>query len=70
MEIAIYIGLTTALVELLKSLDVIANRWLPVVSLIIGGVFGYLAGLDLITMLTIGLSASGFYSAQKTVRGN
>lgn len=70
MEIAIYIGLTTALVELLKSLDVMPNRWLPVMSLIIGGVFGYLAGFDLVTMLTVGLSASGFYSAQKTVRGN
>lgn len=69
MELAILIGVTTALVELIKHIDVLPTRFYPIVSLIIGAVLGYFGGFDWLTMLVIGLSASGFYSAQKTVRG-
>lgn len=70
MEIGIFIALTTAIVEMIKQIDFLPSRFLPVLSLVIGGLFGYFAGLDFVTTLTIGLSASGFYSAQKAMRGN
>lgn len=69
MELALYIGVTTALVELIKHGDFLPSRFYPIVSLLVGASFGYFAGFDWLNCLVIGLSASGFYSAQKTVRG-
>lgn len=68
MELAIYIGLTTALVELIKRLG-LNSRFAPVLSLLIGLGFAFYAKADLVSGLVIGLSASGLYSGQKAMRG-
>lgn len=69
MEVAVLIAVTAALVEVVKQGDFLPTRFYPLVSIFIGSVLGYFAGVDWLNMLIIGLSASGFYSAQKTLRG-
>ncbi|UQT01119.1 hypothetical protein LMOIWNZ_00094 [Enterococcus phage vB_OCPT_CCS3] len=67
-------GVTTGLVNLVKSMDVVSPKYLPLVSLAIGMVFGLamspLLGITLyvgaISGLVAGLSAMGFYELTKT----
>jgi hypothetical protein len=64
-------GITTAMVELAKKFDGEAKyeRFYPIVSLVIGFILGMLSGLPWLLSLTVGLTASGFYSQVKTLRG-
>ncbi len=75
ISIAIVLGgVTTALVNLVKSMEVVAPKYLPLVALGIGIVFGLvmspLLGVTLyvgaISGLVAGLSAMGFYELSKT----
>ncbi len=66
--IALYIGLTMSLTQLIKSvLDMIPPRIIPVISLIIGICFALYSKMDIVSGLIIGLSASGLYSGVKTI---
>ncbi|AHL19601.1 putative membrane protein [Enterococcus phage VD13] len=67
-------GVTTGLVNLVKSMEVVSPKYLPLVALGIGMVFGLvmspLLGVTLyvgaISGLIAGLSAMGFYELTKT----
>ena len=64
-------GITTALVEILKKIDVKSKfeRFYPLVSLIVGFSLGTATGFPWIISLTVGLTASGLYSQVKTLAG-
>ena len=64
-DLAIYIALTAAFTSLFK--DLIADRLLPFVSLIVGSTLGLLMSYDIIQSMMIGLTASGAYRGYKVV---
>ncbi len=68
------IGLTMALVELVKQVDIEGrlNRFYPLLSLTIGLLLGLLlTHLSVLESLVVGLAASGVYRGVKvTVLGN
>lgn len=75
ISIAIILGgVTTGLVNMVKSMEVVSPKHLPLVALAIGMVFGLimspLLGVTLyvgaISGLISGLSAMGFYELTKT----
>jgi hypothetical protein len=71
MEItpALLIALTASLVQVIKMSADIPKRFIPLMSLVVGAVMAYLFHLDPIYYLIVGLSASGAYSATKTIAG-
>lgn len=63
--------ITIVIVEVIKRTQFVKDpsRWMPLLSMVIGGVLGYAYGFDLISMVMIGGSASGVYDlVKKTVR--
>lgn len=71
-DIALIIAVVVALVELVKKLDVVKVKFLPVVSLIIGLLAGvvYLDGdikEKIFYGVIIGLSASGLFDQSKII---
>ena len=64
---AIYlVPLTTALVQMVKNLEVIPSKFMAVIALIVGAILGFLTGeRNIISLIMIGLSASGLYETGK-----
>lgn len=69
-EFGLAMGVAMSLTELAKAtfptLGDDHKRFVPVISVVIGGIMGYLFKFDAITCLLVGLSASGLYSGVKT----
>lgn len=69
-EFGLAMGVAMSLTELAKAtfptLSDDHKRFVPVISVAIGGLMGYLFKFDAITCLLVGLSASGLYSGVKT----
>lgn len=66
MEYATAIGMTTALVQVIKSTINLESKYTPILSLIVGLVMGYIVGVrEVVMILTVGLGASGFYDVVK-----
>lgn len=59
------VPVTIALVEVVKRLNLLPANLMPVVSLLIGGILGYFAGLEPLQLLLVGLGASGLYDLGK-----
>lgn len=60
------VPLTTALVQMVKNLDAIPSKFMAVIALIIGVILGFLTGeRNIISLIMIGLSASGLYETGK-----
>lgn len=62
---------TIIIVEVIKRTQFVKNpnRWLPLLSFVIGGILGYSYGFDLLSIIMIGGSASGVYDlVKKTIR--
>lgn len=60
------VPLTTALVQMVKNLDAIPSKFMAVIALIIGAVLGFATGeRNVISLIMIGLSASGLYETGK-----
>lgn len=60
------VPLTTALVQMVKNLEVIPSKFMAVIALIIGAILGFSTGeRNIISLIMIGLSASGLYETGK-----
>lgn len=64
-SLAVLAGVVVALVQIVKQTELVPNRFLPVVSVVLGGVLGYIAGLDIISSLMVGAAGSGLYDLGK-----
>ncbi len=68
-DLAVYISITLALVQIVK--DFIPNRFIPILSVAIGLIFGLLvAHYDVVQAFMIGLSACGAYRGIKVLVNN
>lgn len=66
MEYTAVVAISTALTQLLKKTLSIPSRFMPITSLIIGVIIGYSSGMkDIVMIITVGLTASGFYDVAK-----
>ena len=67
IDYAMLIALTYGLIETVKKIDVKEklNRFLPLISIIIGLGLGVASNIPVIPALTIGLAASGLYRGIK-----
>lgn len=72
------IALIMALAEMIKRLDIVPKKFIPLIDVILGvvsglAVFGYYLGLGtikgVILGLAIGLSACGLFSGVKNISG-
>ena len=60
------VPLTTALVQMVKNLEMIPSKFMAVIALIAGALLGFASGeRDVIALIMIGLSASGLYETGK-----
>lgn len=60
------VPLTTALVQMVKNLDAVPSKFMAIIALIIGAFLGFLTGeRNIISLIMIGLSASGLYETGK-----
>lgn len=60
------VPLTTALVQMVKNLGMIPSKFMAVIALIIGAALGFSTGeRNIISLIMIGLSASGLYETGK-----
>lgn len=59
------IPLTTAIVQLIKGLELIPSKYMTLVSVFVGAGLGYAMGSRGLDLLIVGLSASGLYEAGK-----
>ena len=60
------VPLTTALVQMVKNLEMIPSKFMAVIALIAGALLGLASGeRDVIALIMIGLSASGLYETGK-----
>lgn len=70
-EFGLAMGVAMSLTELIKiTFPTIQKRFVPLSSVLVGAVMGYLYKFDPMTCLLIGLSASGLYSGVKTAIKN
>lgn len=60
------VPLTTALVQMVKNFDAVPSKFMAVIALIIGAFLGFATGeRNIISLIMIGLSASGLYETGK-----
>jgi uncharacterized membrane protein YfbV (UPF0208 family) len=60
------VPLTTALVQMVKNLELMPSKFMAVVALVIGALIGFSTGeRNIISLIMIGLSASGLYETGK-----
>lgn len=59
-------AVTLALVQIFKQTNILADRFIPLLSLVIGTVLGLTFNLGLQSVF-VGLVASGFWSGTRTV---
>lgn len=59
-------GVTTAFVQLIKTANFLNERFIPLLSFVIGAVVGYAFGLGTSAVL-VGLIASGAWSGTRTL---
>lgn len=66
-EILLFSGVTTSLIQIIKMAieDYIPSKFFPLLSVILGFVLGFIAGLPWMASLMIGLAASGAYDFTK-----
>lgn len=62
--IPLAVSMTIGLVQMFKQFPIPKN-YLPILSLLIGAVIGYFAGVRGLDLLVVGLTASGAYDAGK-----
>lgn len=69
-KIAIFMPITTGIVQAIKMTELIPSRFMPLTSLAIGGGFGFLfianGLLGVLGGLALGLAATGLYEVVKT----
>ena len=65
MDVQYLVAITLGLVEVVKKTGRVSDNWLPAISLAVGLVLGYFNGLDWVTSLLVGLTASGSYDLLK-----
>lgn len=69
---AVLTAITTGIVQVVKTAEVLPSRFLPVMSLVTGVVVvlinNPLNGESILQGLLVGLAASGLYSQVKTIR--
>ena len=72
VDIALIIGIVVALVQLVKQLNFIDNKYLPVIALVIGVIAGvfYVDGdvqTKILQGVMMGLAASGLFDQSKII---
>ena len=66
MDYAIAIGITTALVQILRVGFEPQSRYVPIISLLLGAFIAFAGGFrEIMDLLILGLGASGFYDVVK-----
>lgn len=60
------VPLTTALVQMVKNLEMIPSKFMAIIALLIGALLGFATGeRNIISLIMIGLSSSGLYESGK-----
>lgn len=66
------VAVTVGLVEVIKRTNIVADRFIPLVSIVVGIALAFVypgisIAVTVLSGIVIGLSASGLYSGTKTV---
>lgn len=73
IEVGVLIAITIGIVEVLKKIDTIPSKYIPVLAIIVGVLLTLISGYEpasgLITGLIVSLSAMGLYSGSKSTIG-
>lgn len=72
IEMSVMVAVIVAIGQLIKGLDMIQVKYIPLVNLILGILFSMAFGsgdlkMDLFNGLIVGLTASGLYSGVKNI---
>lgn len=75
LKVAIFAPLTTGIVQAIKATNLINERFLPVIAIVVGAVFGWFfvaaSALGVLAGFALGLAAVGLFEFGKTtVAGN
>lgn len=64
----VFTAITVGLTQVVKMAELIPNKFIPLISLIIGVGLAIYQDMSAIDGIIIGLSASGLYSSVKNIR--